>query len=164
MCFSTGIYQHTVFINMNFSPFGKYQDCIMLFFREKLIFLATKLETIRFINNWWVSSFDRFDIHNVYGFSRRANYKPLFLHGLQKSKQGNSIVISIYSFAYDWIYILGNWNHLSLWVHSQYPTVVVGEVSEWLKELVSKTSVRFSYRGFESRPLRYVLVGAYNLL
>ena len=30
-----------------------------------------------------------------------------------------------------------------------------GEVSEWLKELVSKTSVRFPYRGFESRPLRF---------
>ena len=39
-----------------------------------------------------------------------------------------------------------------------------GEVSEWLKELVSKTSVRFPYRGFESRPLRLLFWGFYNYL
>ena len=34
----------------------------------------------------------------------------------------------------------------------------MGEVTEWLKVLVSKTSVPLSrYRGFESRPLRHFL-------
>jgi hypothetical protein len=31
-----------------------------------------------------------------------------------------------------------------------------GEVSEWLNEPVSKTGVPIGYRGFESRPLRWV--------
>ena len=46
---------------------------------------------------------------------------------------------------------------------SEIPTYVMiisayfGEVSEWLKEAVSKTVVRFApYRGFESHPLRHL--------
>ena len=47
---------------------------------------------------------------------------------------------------------------------SIYYRLEFGEVSERLIELVSKTSVRFTaYRGFESRPLRYFLIGQNNV-
>ena len=36
---------------------------------------------------------------------------------------------------------------------------ILGEVSEWFKELVLKTSDTATYRGFESHPLRHIQKG-----
>ena len=47
-----------------------------------------------------------------------------------------------------------SWEFESLCPYQNLISVIYGEVSEWLKELVLKTSDAETHRGFESHPLR----------